>query len=79
LLACLVALILSNVTIAGVLGKAPLKYITVILATISVAAFLLTGSGNYLGLGLDGMDGMGAYPMFLWTVAFGAYLMRGLD
>jgi len=59
--------------------RAPMKYLSVILAVVSAAAFLLMGSGIYLGLGLGGMQRMGVYPLFLWTVAFGAYLTRGLD
>jgi hypothetical membrane protein len=59
--------------------RAPMKYLTVILVAVSAAAFLLMFTGNYLGLGLGGMQRMGVYPEFLWSVAFGAYLTRGLD
>ncbi len=59
--------------------RAPMRYITVILVAVSAAGFLLMFSGNYLGLGLGGMQRVGGYPMFLWSVAFGAYLTRGLD
>jgi hypothetical membrane protein len=59
--------------------RAPMKYITVALVAVSATAFLLMFSGNYLGLGLGGMQRMGVYPDVLWSVAFGAYLTRGLD
>ena len=58
--------------------RAPMKYM-VILAAVSAVSFMLMGTGNYLGLGLGGMQRMGVYPLFLWSVAFGAYLTRGLD
>ena len=59
--------------------RAPMRYITVILVAVSAAGFMLMFSGNYLGLGLGGMQRIGVYPMMLWSVAFGAYLTRGLD
>jgi hypothetical protein len=51
----------------------------VILVAVAAASFLLMGSGNYLGLGLGGMQRMGVYPLLLWDVGFGVYLTRGLD
>ncbi len=59
--------------------RAPMRYITVICVAVSAAGLFLMFSGNYLGLGLGGMQRMGVYPMMLWSVAFGAYLTRGLD
>jgi hypothetical membrane protein len=59
--------------------RAPMKYITVVLLVVSLVGWLLFYTGNYLGLGLGGMQRMGAYPLFLWSIAFGAYLTRGLD
>jgi len=59
--------------------RAPMRYVTVILVAVSAAGFMLMFSGNYLGLGLGGMQRIGVYPMMLWSVAFGAYLTRGLD
>jgi len=56
-----------------------MKYILVILAVVSLASFLLMGSGTYLGLGLGGMQRMGLYPLYLWEIIFGVYLTRGLD
>lgn len=59
--------------------RAPMRYVTAILVAVSAAGFLLMASGNYLGLGLGGIQRIGVYPMMLWSVAFGAYLTRGLD
>jgi hypothetical membrane protein len=59
--------------------RAPMRYITVTLVAVSAAGLILLFSGNYLGLGLGGMQRVGVYPMLLWSVAFGAYLTRGLD
>jgi len=81
---------LSGAYVFGVVGqlaaistwwftRAPMRYVTAILVAVSVAGLLLMFSGNYLGLGLGGMQRVGLYPMWLWSVAFGAYLTRGLD
>jgi hypothetical protein len=42
-----------------------MKYITVVLAAVSVTAILLLFTGNFLGLGLGGMQRIGVYPLFL--------------
>ena len=45
--------------------RAPMKYFTVALVAVSATGFLLLFSGNYLGLGLGGMQRMSVYPAFL--------------
>ncbi len=57
------------------LQKPPLSYFSVILGTLSLFALVLFGSGVYLGLGKGGMERMIAYPVLLWTVSFGSYLI----
>jgi len=34
-----------------------------------------TASSNYLGLGVGGIERIVAYPLLLWVVGFGGYLM----
>jgi len=59
--------------------RAPMKYLSVVLAAVAIASFLLMGSGNNLGLGLGECKGWGVYPLLLWDVGFGVYLTGGLD
>ena len=57
------------------LQKQPLSILSVILGIFSLFAVGLLASGTYLGLGLGGIERMVAYPIMLWTVGFGGYLM----
>jgi hypothetical membrane protein len=56
-------------------GKSPLSFVSVILGAVTLMAFVLLGSGFYLGLGLGGMERFIIYPMLLWVLGFGAYLI----
>jgi hypothetical membrane protein len=55
--------------------KAPLNYISVIMGLIGLVALALFASGTYLGLGRGGMERMIAYPLVLWSIAFGGHLL----
>ena len=57
------------------LQKQPLSILSVILGVFSLLAMGLLASGNYLGLGLGGIERMVAYPIILWAVGFGGYLI----
>jgi len=57
------------------LEKFPLNYISVILGLIALIAFVLFATDNFLGLGKGGMERMIAYPIVLWTIGFGGYLI----
>jgi hypothetical membrane protein len=57
------------------LQKPPLSYFSIILGTLSLFALVLFGSGVYLDLGKGGMERVIAYPVSLWTVSFGSYLI----
>jgi hypothetical membrane protein len=57
------------------LQKPPLSYFSIILGTLSLFALVLFGSGVYLDLGKGGMERVIAYPVLLWTVSFGSYLI----
>jgi hypothetical membrane protein len=48
------------------------SYISLALGLIGLAAFVLLGSGMYLGLGPGGMERMIFYPGILWALVYGA-------
>lgn len=59
------------------------RYVSVLLGVLALAALIpVVFSGPFLrlnndfGIGLGGMERMVAYPIVLWDLAFGAYLMR---
>lgn len=47
----------------------------IILGGTTLASLLLFVLGSYLGLGPGGMERMVVYPVILWGVGFGGYLM----
>ena len=55
--------------------KSPLSYVSVFLGALILLATVLSGSGFYLGLGLGGMERFIIYPLLLWMLGFGAYLI----
>jgi hypothetical membrane protein len=62
----------------------PLKYISVALGLISFASVIvLTFDGPFFrwngifGLGVGGIERMVVYPIIIWEIALGAYLMSG--
>jgi len=64
--------------------KSPLKYLSVALGLFSFASLIpLTFEGPFFrwngifGLGLGGIERMVVYPIVIWEIAFGAYLMSG--
>ncbi|MBI2648193.1 MAG: hypothetical protein HYY68_06785 [Thaumarchaeota archaeon] len=42
---------------------------------ITLVAIVLFTAGQYLGMGVGGMERMIVYPELIWLVSFGAYLM----
>ncbi|HIH43934.1 MAG TPA: DUF998 domain-containing protein [Candidatus Methanoperedenaceae archaeon] len=56
--------------------KAPFSYFSVVLGLASLAALAVFGLDMNLGLGPGGMERMIAYPVLLWGVGFGSYLMH---
>ena len=55
--------------------RRPLSYFSVVLGLFSLAALVLYASGVYLGLGQGGMERMVVYPVLVWILAFGTYLL----
>jgi hypothetical membrane protein len=55
--------------------KSPLSYAPIIMGGVIIVAVVLQGSGNYLGLGLGGIERLEIYPSLLWGLVFDAYLI----
>lgn len=69
---------LSAVIAYGVV-KAPLSYFSGLLGLVTLAALVLYVGNIYLGLGPGGMERIVVYPVLLWAVGFGGYLMNAQD
>jgi|WetSurMetagenome_2_1015567.scaffolds.fasta_scaffold101237_1 hypothetical membrane protein len=67
------------------LVKAPFSYLSAGLGAVSLVAFILSLLGKFggsvfvLGFGLGGLERLTVYPLWLWTLGFGAYLMGSSD
>jgi hypothetical membrane protein len=57
------------------LERSPLSYFSVVIGVISLSALLLFLTGIFLGLGQGGMERMIVYPVLLWAISCGGYLM----
>ncbi len=55
--------------------RPPLGYLSIVFGVASFAALGLYVSGNYLGLGTGGMERMVVWPVLVWGIAFGGYLL----
>jgi hypothetical membrane protein len=55
--------------------KVPFSYFSVLMGLASITALILFGLNIYLDLGPGGMERMIAYPVILWAIGFGGYLM----
>jgi len=62
----------------------PLKYFSLVLGIISLVSLIpVTLDGPFyrwngiFGLGLGGIERMAVYPIIIWEIVFGAYLMSG--
>jgi hypothetical membrane protein len=53
-----------------------LRIYTILSGLISLAAFGLFTTHNYLGLGEGGMERLTAYPQTIWLIVFGLYMSR---
>lgn len=57
------------------LEKSSLRYFSVVMGIMALVALVLYRSGAFLGLGQGGMERMIAYPILLWGIGFGGYLI----
>jgi hypothetical membrane protein len=53
----------------------PLRYISLVLGITTLVSLVLFVSGIELGLGLGGIERMITYPVIIWGMGFGSYLM----
>lgn len=63
--------------VAAVFVRSPLRYLSIILGAVSLAALGLFIARIDLGLGIGGMERMIVLPILAWAIAFGGYLMAG--
>jgi hypothetical membrane protein len=61
------------------LMKMPFSALAVILGLTELGGFVLFVGGIYFGLGVGGMQRMVLYPVLIWLVGFGGYLMAHPD
>lgn len=59
--------------------RSPLSYFSVILGVTTLVALFFYVADVYLGLGAGGMERMVVYPVLLWSIGFGGYLMATED
>jgi hypothetical membrane protein len=55
--------------------RGPFSIFSPILGSITLLATVFFASGLYLGLGMGGMERMIVYPLIIWALGTGAYLM----
>jgi hypothetical protein len=62
-------------------AKSPFSYVSVILGAMSLLVLVLSLLGEHvsssfvLGLGRGGVERLIVYPLWLWTLGLGAYLI----
>jgi len=59
--------------------RKPMFYFSIILGLFTLAALFLYVGSEYAGLGAGGMERMVVYPVLLWSIGFGGYLMATED
>jgi len=62
--------------------RGPFRYFSLALGLVALAAFGISlggfsGFGNYLGLGVGGIERVLIYSFEAWGIGFGAYLLGG--
>lgn len=57
------------------LMKRPFSLINILLGLMSLVALVLFAMNLYLGLGVGGMERMIVYPILIWTIGFGGFLI----
>jgi hypothetical membrane protein len=55
--------------------KPPFNIIAILLGVISLGAMILFMSNIYVGLGVGGMERMIVYPILIWMIGFGSFLI----
>ena len=55
--------------------KSPLRYAPIIFGGVMIMAIIIQASGNYLGLGIGGIERLEVFPSLLGGIAFDAYII----
>jgi hypothetical membrane protein len=61
---------------ASTIVKSVMRYFSVVMGIMTLAACVLIVTHHYMGLGPGGMERMILYLFALWAVGFGGYLMQ---
>ncbi len=69
---------IGSCVVGGRIAHGGMSTLSYLLASISLVAFLAGFLGAFGGLGPGGLERMYYYPIFLWEVAFGGYLLGGV-
>jgi hypothetical membrane protein len=72
-----IALIVFGLALAQRPTHRRLMRLSVFAGVLGMLATLLFVSGNYLGIGLGGMERVAAYPMTVWQIVAGVAFLRG--
>ncbi len=72
-----VALIVFGLALAQRPTHGGLTKFSIVAGALGLLATLLFVSGNYLGIGLGGMERVAAYPMTVWQIVAGIAFLRG--
>ena len=72
-----IALIVFGLALAQRPAHRSLMRFSVFAGVLGMLATLLFVSGNYLGIGLGGMERVAAYPMTVWQIVAGIAFLRG--
>lgn len=60
---------------AGRVTRPPFRYVSILLGGVGLLSLVLSGWLGGTGLGEGGIERWVAYPIILWLVAFGAYVL----
>ncbi len=71
-----IALIVFGLALAQRPTHGGLKTFSIFAGTVGLLATLLFVSGNYLGIGLGGMERVAAYPMTVWQIVAGVAFLQ---
>jgi hypothetical membrane protein len=71
-----IAMIVYGLALAQRRGRGGLVAFSIFAGTTGLVATLLFVSGQYLGIGLGGMERVAAYPMTVWQIVTGVALLR---
>jgi len=68
---------IGSCVVGGRLAHGGMRGVSYLAASISLVAFLAGFLGAFGPLGPGGLERMYYYPIFLWEIAFGGYLLGG--